>query len=158
MHYQWQILTKADSEESAKEQATTILENIGEGVYDYFSFEEISNATDKKFWEKLEGTITAQKNILMGYQEQLKQQMGANNITIEELVFKVEDVAGEYSYSIILYLLYKIAQMKSKYYCSDSLFATDPEIWGAPELPEEIKSKIKNNPKEYWLVQFDLHN
>lgn len=137
MHYQWQILTKADSEESAKEQATTILENIGEGVYDYFSFEEISNAADKKFWEKLEGAITCQRNILLGYQEQLRQYLGKNNISLEDLIFKIEDIPGEYTHSSVLYLLYKIAQMKSKYYCSDSLFATDPDIWGSPELPEK---------------------
>lgn len=164
MHYRWQVLVKADSEENAKVETDRVMESIGGNghVWDWYEiggrWNEKKNAvpaTTKTFWTRLKRAQKAQQEELELCRESLTRELEKEGKTLNDIIY---NTPPNNDLGMSHYYVGKICSIVSGYYISASYIATSGEIWGSPNVPDSVIVEINKNPKEYWLVVVDLHN
>jgi hypothetical protein len=166
MHYNWQVLVKADTEEGAISEAETTMDGLGGdgNVWDWYvvggrweSNQNAVNAQEHKrlFWKRLKRAEKNQKRNLKSYRESLAGYLNEEGKTLEGYIMSepIEELDG-----MIGHCLETIASLKAGYYITSSYLATSGDIWGSPIITKDVRCDIWANPSEYWLVTIDVHN
>lgn len=163
MHYHWEVLVQAEDEAQAKVKAEELLDELKDKCWDWYQLggrwdrggDNIICATHKEFWPRVDQILETQQASLATARRVLHEQMTEQDVSAADLLAGNATVPA---YSLVWHLLGRIAQVEARYYCSESHFATDGDLWGGPELPEEQRETIREFPSGYWLLTYDLHN